>query len=120
MFPIRQHSITLNLSPWCRSAKAHIVTVLGVISDTTSYQPSPLSCTVGNMLHSLSGRFKVCLGWLVSAYFSHSIHKAKGRVGPQSTKGIGYGHKGGHFPGCKVMILQLHQVGVWRCHVALI
>jgi hypothetical protein len=26
--------------------------------------------------------------------FSYSIHKAKG-VGPQSTNGIGYGHKGG-------------------------
>ena len=96
------------------------MTVLGVISDATSYRPSLPPCTVGNMLHSISGQFKVCLGWLVSAYSSNSIHKAKERVGPQSTKGIGYGHKGGQFPGCKVMILQLNQVGAWRCHVALI
>ena len=43
------------------------------------------SCSLGNGLHSISGWFKVGLGWLVNAYSSHSIHKAK-EVGPQRTK----------------------------------
>jgi hypothetical protein len=41
----------------------------------------------------------VGLGWLVDAYSSHSLHKAK-EVGPQSTnKEIGCRHKRGLVPG---------------------
>ena len=47
-----------------------------------------LPCRVGNGLHSVSDWFKVGLGWLVNAYSSHSIHKAK-KVGPQITKVVG-------------------------------
>lgn len=61
----------------------------------------------GNILHSISGWYKVGLGWLVSAYSSHFIHgggdvqahqtqggkltKPSGLV--MGTKGISYGHK---------------------------
>ena len=73
--------------------------VLGAISGATSYRPPGPPCRVGNMLHSISGWFKVGLGWLVNAYSSdsihcrgggssHSIHKVA-EVGPQSTKGVG-------------------------------
>jgi hypothetical protein len=43
---------------------------------------------------------------------SHFIHKAN-EVGPQSTKGVGFRHKGGWCPGCKVTILQPNRVGSW-------
>ena len=70
----------------------HGVTDLGATS-------APPPCRVGNGLHSISGWFKVGLGWLVNAYSSdsihcrgggssHSIHKVA-EVGPQSTKGVG-------------------------------
>ena len=36
---------------------------------------------VGNMLHYISGWFKAGLGWLVNAYYSHSIHRGGGYVG---------------------------------------
>ena len=37
--PNLQHYTTLNHSPWCRSAHAHGVMVLGALSDGTSYRP---------------------------------------------------------------------------------
>ena len=87
--------------------------ILGVISGATSQRPSLPSCRVGNGLHSISGWFKVGLGWLVNAYSSHSINNAK-EVGPQSTKGSFSGMQGGRFPGCKVMVLQANREGSWR------
>ena len=60
--------------------------VLGVISGATSYRSPRPPCRVGNRLHSISGWFKMGLGWLVNAYSSHSIHNTK-EVGPQSTQG---------------------------------
>ena len=75
------------------------MTFLGVISGATSYRPPLPPRRVSNGLHSISGWFKVGLGWLVNAYCSHSIHyKVRGychsihkvtEVGPQSTKGVG-------------------------------
>ena len=67
---------------------------------------------VGNGLHSISGWFKVGLGWRVNAFSSHSIHKAK-EIGPQSTKGSFLRCKGVGFPRCKVMVLQANRVGSW-------
>ena len=67
--------ITLNCSPCSRNVRAHKVMVLGLISGVTSYRPPQSQCRVGNKLHSISGPFKVCLGWLINAYFSHSLHR---------------------------------------------
>ena len=70
--------------------------------------PLPLyhPCRLGNGLHSISGWFKVGLGWFVNAYSSHSIHNAK-EVGSQNTKGSYPMMQGGRFLGCKVMVLQV-------------
>jgi len=57
--PNYQHSIALNCSPWKRSARAHGVMGLGVISGAISYQPPLPSWRVGNGLHSTSDRFKL-------------------------------------------------------------
>jgi hypothetical protein len=62
------------------------MSVLGAISGATSYEPSLPPCRVGNGLHYFLGWFKVELGRLVNAFYSHYIYKAK-EVGPQSTKG---------------------------------
>ena len=81
MPPNRPHSITLNHSPWCRSAQAHGLTILSVIIWATSYQPPLPLCMVGNKFHSISSSFKVSLGRLASAYFSHSIPEGGGGRG---------------------------------------
>ena len=72
------------------------------------------------ILHSILGRSKVGVGCLVGAYSSHSIHRSK-EVGPQSRKGVYYGHKkvscrhkGGQYPRCKATVLQPNWVGSWR------
>ena len=60
--PITNTLTTLKHSPWKRSAQYHRVTVSGVISGATAYQPPLPPCRVGNMLHSISGQFKVGCG----------------------------------------------------------
>ena len=60
--PITNTLTTLKHSPWKRSAQYHRVTVSGVISGAAAYQPPLPPCRVGNMLHSISGQFKVGCG----------------------------------------------------------
>ena len=48
-----------------------------IIGVTTNWPPLP-SYKVGNGLHSISGWFKVGLGWLVNAYFSHPYSQGGG------------------------------------------
>ena len=85
--------------------------VLGAINGATSYRRLIPSCTVGNGLHSLSSWFKVCLGWLVNAYSSHSIHKTK-EVGPQGTHGSIHGMQGDGF---KTELGGTLEVTMWLC-----
>ena len=85
--------------------------VLGAISGATSQWPPLPSCRVGNMLHSISGWFKVGLGWLVNAYSSHFIHNAK-EVGQQSTEGPFLGMQGDGFASKPGGIVE---VAVWLC-----
>jgi hypothetical protein len=59
-------------------------------------------CRVGNGFHSISGWFKVGLGWFVNVYSSHSIHNVK-EVGLQSTKG--------HFPYAKDLVTMMQGDG---------
>ena len=49
------------------------MTGLGAISGTTTHWLPLPPYRVGNMLHSMSGRFKMGLGWLVNACSSHFI-----------------------------------------------
>ena len=73
--PNHQHSTTLNHSPWKRSGHPHRVTGLGAISAITTYQSPLPSYKECNRFHSISGRFKVVLEWLINAFSSHSIQK---------------------------------------------
>jgi hypothetical protein len=79
------------------------------ISGGTPYQPSLPSYRIGNELYSISCLFKVDIVWLVNAYSSHSIPNAKGGGDSSSSQ-----DQGGHYMGCKGMVLQSIQVGSWR------
>ena len=90
----------LEPSPWCKSARAHEVMVLGAISGATSYWPPLPSYRVGNMIHSISCLFKVFSEGIVNTYSSHSIHRkeqykpTKPRGAIMGTKGVGLDDKG--------------------------
>jgi hypothetical protein len=53
-------------APWKRSAGAHEVMGLGAIGVATTNWPPVPAYRVGNMLHSISGWFKVALKRLVN------------------------------------------------------
>ena len=69
------------------------------------------------------------LGWLVNAYYSHSIHNAE-EVGPQSTKGSFPRMQGSWFLKCKGLVPGMQcdgfarelsgimEVAVWPCGFA--
>ena len=75
------------------------------------------------MLHSILGSFKggLLIRILTILYMgqggggndnsNYSIDKAK-EVGPQSTKGVGYGHKGGQYLGCQVIVFTTEPGGI--------
>jgi hypothetical protein len=68
--------------------------VLCGTSGATSYWPPSPLWRVGNGLHSISGRVKVGLEWLLNAYFSNSIHGGRGQILAILQKGSVLGLKG--------------------------